>query len=297
MSLSSLQLEAFTAVAKTGSFSAAAKALHISQSALSQRIINLETELMTGLIIRDPAGLRLTPAGTDLLRYCDLKDRLESEVLHQISSGKKEPAGKLRIAGFSSVIRSTIIPIVSDLVQSYPAITVEISSRELRELAPMLARNEADLIITSRAPIDQTVESFSIGEETLVLVTSSHHNPPPGKYLDHDAEDQTTKKFFQAQGQIPNLISRHYLDEVYNLIEGVKRGLGQAVLPLHLVSSDSDLKVVEGYTSLREPVMLQYFRQPHYSQLHQVAVQAILTRVPEILGRFLSPPHPSEEND
>ena len=274
-------------MAKTGNFSAAAKSLHISQSALSQRILNLEAELMTGLIIRDPAGLRLTPAGSDLLRYCDLKDRLEGEVLHQISSGKKEPAGKLRIAGFSSIIRSTIIPIVSDLVKLYPAVTVEISSRELRELPSILARNEVDLIVTSRDPIEQTIESLPLGEETLVLVTSSHHNAPSGKYLDHDAEDQTTKRFFAVQGNMPHQFSRHYLDEVYNLIEGVKQGLGQAVLPLHLVGSDPDLKVVDGYIPLKEPVLLQYFRQPFYSQLHQAAVQTILKRVPQFLERFL----------
>jgi DNA-binding transcriptional LysR family regulator len=60
MGLQTAQLEAFEEVAKLRNFSKAAKALHITQSALSQRIINLESELEVALFIRDPSGLRLT---------------------------------------------------------------------------------------------------------------------------------------------------------------------------------------------------------------------------------------------
>jgi DNA-binding transcriptional LysR family regulator len=285
MSLSSLQLEAFAAVANTGSFSAAAKELHISQSALSQRVLNLESTLMTALIIRDPSGLRLTPAGVELLRYCKQQEQLESEVLHHISSGRAEPAGKLRIAGFSSITRSALIPTISELARNYPSVSLEIFCREMRDLGPMLWRHEADLIITSLEPTDQSIECHHLGSEELVLVTSRHLSPQQDRFLDHDLSDQTTKKFFTAQGEIPKQFIRHYLDEIYTIIDGVKNGLGQAVLPFHLVKADGDLMVQPGYRPVFEPVLLQYIRQPYYSRLHHEAVKYILEKIPSFLSK------------
>jgi len=77
MGLSSSHLEAFAAVAQAGGFSKAAKILHLTQSALSQRIMNLEDDLAITLFIRDPSGLRLTPAGDELLRYWQMHHGLE----------------------------------------------------------------------------------------------------------------------------------------------------------------------------------------------------------------------------
>src|SRR5690606_24636694 len=104
MSLSSKQLAAFLGVTREGSFSLAAQRLHITQSALSQRVRQLEEELETGLIIRDAAGLQLTPAGEELLRYCQVRESLETEALSRISSTQSSSGGTIRIGGFSSVM-------------------------------------------------------------------------------------------------------------------------------------------------------------------------------------------------
>ena len=63
MSLSSLQIDAFLAVCETKSFTAAAAKLHITQSALSQRIKNLEDELGSTLFVRESTGVRTTDLG------------------------------------------------------------------------------------------------------------------------------------------------------------------------------------------------------------------------------------------
>ncbi|MFM8314231.1 MAG: LysR family transcriptional regulator, partial [Deltaproteobacteria bacterium] len=70
MSISSSQLDAFFACSQTGNFTKAAKLLHLTQSALSQRILNLEGELQTTLFIRERNGIRLTSAGRELVQYC-----------------------------------------------------------------------------------------------------------------------------------------------------------------------------------------------------------------------------------
>ena len=90
MGLSSLQLDAFFSAVRNKSFSAAARELHITQAALTQRIKGLETDLGVALFVRKPRGVEPTAAGTRLLRYCQTREQLEREVVLSLK-GKLEP--------------------------------------------------------------------------------------------------------------------------------------------------------------------------------------------------------------
>ncbi len=70
MSLLSPQLEAFVAITRYRTVHAAAVDLHITQTAVTQRIRTLETRLRTTLFTRTRRGMLLTPEGEALLRYC-----------------------------------------------------------------------------------------------------------------------------------------------------------------------------------------------------------------------------------
>src|SRR6476661_642944 len=116
VSLSSINLDAFLACAQTGNFTRASEKLHITQSALSQRVQNLEAELETSLFIRDRAGIRLTEQGTELLRYCQSRTAIENEVVDRIKGASStELSGVIRIGGFSSIMRSIILPALAPL--------------------------------------------------------------------------------------------------------------------------------------------------------------------------------------
>src|SRR4051812_16084592 len=123
MKLSSLQLEAFFETAKLGSFSRAAAHLGITQSALSQRVANLEGELQVTLLIRDPGGPILTGAGERLLRYCQVNNSLEQEILGQLKA--EGFSGVVRIAAFSSVLRSVIIPSLAPFLRAHRGVQCE----------------------------------------------------------------------------------------------------------------------------------------------------------------------------
>lgn len=66
-----------------------------------------------------------------------------------------------------------------------------------------------------------------------------------------------------------------YLDDVYGLIDGVKNGLGKAVLPVHLIESENSLEVLEPQRVLKAPVYFQYFTQPYYRKIHSVLLQEV----------------------
>src|SRR6185437_7983537 len=135
MSLSSLGLDAFFAIARTWSFTRAARELHLTQSALSQRIFNLEEELGTTLIVRDRSELRLTSEGRSVLRYCRIRSELEEELSATVQDSKtKALSGNLRIGGFSSAMGSVILPSLSELLRENAGIRLLALQREMREL-------------------------------------------------------------------------------------------------------------------------------------------------------------------
>ena len=108
MALDTFRLEAFFAVAKLRNFSKAAKRIAITQSALSQRIAKLESELEAALFIRSPSGIKLTPAGEDLLRYCQMKQGLEDELLSRFKSDRNSAGPTRDTANRRLLLRNSI---------------------------------------------------------------------------------------------------------------------------------------------------------------------------------------------
>ncbi len=274
MSLSSAQLDAFYEVAKTSSFSNAAKKLSVTQSALSQRVKNLEDELGTSLLIREPSGLRLTAAGEELIQYCKSRQEMESEYLGRIKRPKSMSlSGIIRVGGYSTVTRSLILPSLSPLLAENPEIRIEVVTKEMRELPRLLRSGEADFIFLDHALGREGVESTPLGFEDNVLIESKDPRSRRNVFLDHDSEDDTTFRFFESQGERRKKLERAFLDDIYGILDGVALGFGKAVVPRHLLEFEKRVRVVPEFKAVRIPVYLNYYRQPFYTRLHSKVVE------------------------
>lgn len=277
MSLSSLQLDAFAAVARHGSFSLAAKKLHLTQSALSQRVLNLEAELGSGLFLRETAGVRLTELGRKLLRYCETRASMEAEFLHPASGTSLR--GLVKVGAFSSISRSVVLPVLAAFAKENPELKVDLRNKEMRELPPLLSSGAVDLIFLNQPWEKQGLENLLLGHEVNVLVQSSRGGRED-IYLDHDEEDPTTHDFFRLQGRNPPPPGRSYLDEIYSVLDGVKLGLGRTVVPLHLAEGQPGLEIVKGYKPMKVPVYLTYYAQAFYTDLQKALLARIKKEVP-----------------
>lgn len=272
MSLSSSHLDAFYMVTQVLNFTKAAEKLNITQSALSQRILNLETELETTLFIRDRAGLKLTETAVRLVRFCQMRKTLEEEFLSQIkSSNPKELGGTLGIGGFSSITTSILIPTLAPFLKKHPNVHISIYSKELDELVAMIKRSEIDFMILDDRLQKDELERISLGFEHNVLVEAKDY-VGGDVFLDHDENDLTTFNYLKKFKRMNKNIKRIYLDDIHGIIAGLKSGLGRAVVPLHLIKNEKSLTIVNPKESLDVPVYLYYFNQPFYSQLHQAIV-------------------------
>ncbi len=286
MSLSSLHLDAFIEVARQKSFSLAAKKLHITQSALSQRVLNLEQEIGSTLFVRDSSGIRLTDLGQKLLRYCQSKELLETEFLESLSSPhQKSLHGIVRIAAFSTVLRSAVLPVVSSLTKEHSSLLVELKNQEVRDLPALLSSGATDYIFLTQPLTKQGIENHLIGYEENVLIQNLGKSLRDEIYLDHDEEDSTTLDFFKIQGKKLPIFKRSYLDEIYGIIDGVRLGLGRAVVPLHLAVQSKGVEIVPGYKSLKVPVYLSYYSQSFYTELQKEVIRRLTEEIPNYLAK------------
>ncbi|MES3039277.1 MAG: LysR family transcriptional regulator [Bdellovibrionota bacterium] len=280
MKLNSSHLEAFYAIARTLNFTRAAEEIHVTQSALSQRIAKLEEELETTLFIRDRSSVKLTEAGLTLLRYCERALVGESELLETLKGTGEGASGMLRIGGFSSVMRSLVVPALKKIMHSNPNLSVEFFTKELRELNDLLRRSEVDYILTNQKSETPDIESIFLGIEENVLVASKKYSDLE-IYLDHDPSDPTTSGFFRQNKGSDRPKKMRYLDDVYGLIDGVKNGYGKAILPRHLIENEKDLEIQEPKKILKVSVYLNFFHQPYYRKIHERVVQDIRTHFQE----------------
>jgi DNA-binding transcriptional LysR family regulator len=279
MKIPSHQLEAFFAVANTRSFSRAADTVFVTQSALSQRIAGLESELETTLFVREKSGITLTNAGEVLLRYCQTHKALESDLLEVLKSKTNELSGSIRIAGFSSVLRSVIVPSLSEFLRQNPKVNCEFNSYEVVDLPRVLYSAKADLMVTDFEMKKTAVKEVNLGFEEYVVIRSKRYSDRSDVFWDHGPHDNATESFFAAQSKSSFEYRRAFMGDVYGIIDAVKHGLGRAVMSKHLVvnSLKKDIEIVRGFKKYQRPIQLCYYEQKFYSVL-QSAVQNELVK-------------------
>lgn len=289
-SLPAHQLDAFQAIVEAGGFSRAAKRLGVTQPALSQRIQQLEGGLGYRLFVRSPSGISVTEAGARLLRYCEAKRALESEVLEDLeasvtSPGSAELSGSVRVAAYSSTARSCVLPSLAPLFREN-RLVVDVRVLETRELASVIAQGTAEVVIIDRVLSRPDVEHEELGHEELVLVESAHHPTRADVYLDHDAEDETTFHFLAQNGVKSRWVKRSFFNDIYGVLDAAALGFGRAVVAKHLLPGYRDkLRVVPKMHAPGLPVVLHWFRQPSYTRAHEAVRIAIARGVPPLLGR------------
>lgn len=267
MKINNLGLSAFYQCALTLNMSEAASGLGVTQSALSQRIAALESDIEATLFIREAKNLALTPTGEELLSYCKSYKSLEDEFLNSVK-GSSELSGPIRLGAYSSILRSLVIPKLAPFLRKHPLVMADLKSYETSELYDVLRSSKADFILTDTSLNKKGVVEKIVGNEEYVVIESAKIESPSDIFIDHDVNDRTTDDFFSHQVQTP-VYKRIFLGDVYSVIDGVELGLGRAVMSRHLVESNKKLKILSGYKKVKRPIILCYFDRPFYPRLFE----------------------------
>ena len=168
-------LRAFVALAETGSFGAAAQAVHVGQPALSQAVAKLEQQVGVRLIERTTRSLRLTGAGEDFL--VDAR-RVLDEMNRMMSRGAEWAAvrrGRIHLLTIPSVAHRLLPHLVRGFNRLHENITVDVHDHADPVLRQRLERGEGDLAIVTHGPWARSAHTLAfLRDRFRVVIPASH---------------------------------------------------------------------------------------------------------------------------
>ncbi|MCU0705577.1 MAG: selenium metabolism-associated LysR family transcriptional regulator [Fimbriiglobus sp.] len=170
-------LETFSKAAELNSFTGAAKALDLTQAAVSQRIQTLEKTLDKSLFHRRGGRVLLTEAGHKLYAYARRIIDLHREARREITGHEPPVAGELEIAA-SSIPGEHLLPaLLSVFGQKYPHVRVRAAVSDSMAVMGQVERGEVSVGLVGRKADGPNFEFTFLTADRMVLVA------PPGHTL------------------------------------------------------------------------------------------------------------------
>ena len=145
----------FKEVAEVGNITAAAQALYISQSAVSQSIKQLENDLQTRLFSRNSRGVTLTAEGRMLYEYVRSAMGLLEKGEAKLSQTRELQMGQLIIGASDTVTSQFLLPYLDSFHREHPAIHIQIISGRSHKVLGLLRSGKVDIAFAS-TPTDLT---------------------------------------------------------------------------------------------------------------------------------------------
>lgn len=248
MPMDAHRLLVLRAVARTGSVAAAARALHLTASGVSQHLARLEKESGVEIIDRTKRGggrpIAFTLAGRALAEQAENVARTLVEAERQLDRYRHRLRGTVRIGGFASVLTSLVAPVVSNLSISDPSVEPEIFEVDEDEGIDALRTGELDLLLAERTQPDREMrirgvqETFLLRDPYRVVVPSSWPLDmgeaellgAPWVTSDAKTSSRTTLERLCAEHDLP-LHAAHRCRESGTMLSLVAAGLGAALVP------------------------------------------------------------------
>lgn len=170
------QLRAFVAIAETGTFTAGALRVHVTQAAISMQIRQLETEIGAKVFVRAPRHVILTEAGEQLLRRARHILREHDAALDEIAELAGAERGRLRIGSASAMVLTDQLPgILSNLRDQHPGAEIAVTSGTSEVLVDQILAGEIDIAFVS-LPVDvRGIKTERLSEDQLVAIASPRH--------------------------------------------------------------------------------------------------------------------------
>ncbi|MGZ8803385.1 MAG: LysR family transcriptional regulator [Mycobacterium sp.] len=239
------RLELLLALSRLGSMRAVAEAHHLTTSTVSQQIAALARE--TGAQLIEPEGrrVRLTPAGLRLADHA-------VTILAAVDSARldldpdAEPAGTVRIGGFATGIRVSLLPVVADLAAQYPKVDLIISEYEPIEAFALLTGDDLDLALTydynlapaSPRAVLEAVPLWSIGWGLGVPAGTVHQTGGIAAFADsawivnsrNTADETAVRTLASLAGFTPTIA--HQIDSLDLVEDLIVAGFGVGLLPI-----------------------------------------------------------------
>jgi len=227
------QLESFREVVREGSFTAAARNLHMTQPAVSLHIKALEQELKARLLDRGAKGVRLTPPGEVLLEAAEIVLSSLEESARRIRELESPERGVLLLACGDTVALHLLPPVLKAFRKAHPLAEVQIQNHGSQEIVERVLRRKTDLgVVTRPLWLDPAIWARTLHVEKLVAALPRKHPLASAKKLELESLQEQPAVLLAKPAETRLLIDR---------------ALGKANVSLRVVMESGNLEVVKAY--------------------------------------------------
>lgn len=253
------RLKVFYYVFAQGSVIAAAKTLHVSQSAVSQAIQKLESETKTPMFIRRHKQLIPTAAGERLYSIVQPFMRELDICLRAFEQAKDHPAGELRIGAPVEFGKACLLPIVADFIEQYKDVTFVLHFEYLETLLPLLRKGQIDFALVdmflTKSTFIGNLDMYHfepVVEEEIILACSRQYyenylqndlsftSLSQQNFISYKKDLQTIKQWFKHHFSKPNVqvstsltVNNHEA-----IITAIKHHIGMGIIASHHVKGE-----------------------------------------------------------
>ncbi|PUA16608.1 LysR substrate-binding domain-containing protein [Glaciimonas sp. PCH181] len=281
-------LRTFVAITEFSSFAAAADRVHRTQSAVTQQMQRLESQLGFAVFQKTGRNKLVTTQGAKLLEYAERILALNDEAISMLDMD--DVIGSLRI-GAPNDIAETILPsLLSRFAKIYPQLRMEIHVGRSPFLMQALRRGEIDLTVSTRKS-DAHPCIILRTSPTVWLCSSDYiHNPAnPVKLVVADEPSMFREIALQAldQAKIPYRIS-YVAPTLVGIKAALRAGLGITARSIEMISPE--LRVLgesDGFPRLPDVNFFLYLRDEQVGTIAKMVFDTLSKGIPDH-GRALS---------
>jgi LysR family transcriptional regulator, regulator for metE and metH len=168
-------LRSLVAIAQTHKLVSAAEQVHLTASALSHQLKNLEAHYGLTLFERSKQGLSFTPAGNRLLALATQVLTSVNEAKRDLDRLKGDTAGELRIVLECHTCFDWLMPVMDEFRRRWPEVEVDLVAGFHADPLALLHAGQADVVIGSRPPAKQTWQVAPLFRFEMLLVIANEH--------------------------------------------------------------------------------------------------------------------------
>jgi DNA-binding transcriptional LysR family regulator len=247
------QLKAFVAIAESGTFTAGAGRVHVTQAAISMQIRQLENETGAQLFVRAPRRVILTEAGERLLERAYVILREHDAALEEMAALTGAHKGRLRIGSASAMVSGDPLPqILRELKKTYVNVEPSVASGTSEHLIQQVLAGEIDAAFVSLPVEARGVQTELLNEDYLVAIGSPRHSLAKQKVVSAYAlageklilgerggnTRRLIDQFFAQTGVTPKVIME--LSRLAAIKRMVEEDMGVGIVPLQSVREEVD---------------------------------------------------------
>ncbi len=257
-------LSLFAHVARTQSFTESANALGVSRPAISARIRQLEAECGVVLLERAGRGIRLTPAGLNLLVHAERITQAVADANQSLEPFRSSQSGVVRVAVGHTFGHFDLHGWLSQFQKVAPSIAVEPLICNTGETIEHLTACRVDLGFVGNPPDLSSICEEYLYDEELVFTCERSINQAMADVIVRSNAFLVREKKSGTRMLVEEILNRFHLApkkwlELANdhaILQAVRMGLGVAVLPRRFVADDLRSNRLVELNLTNEPVLM-----------------------------------------